>query len=79
MKNYYRIVKCSCHTFNYEVQKKRWWFPFWLEVKTNTFRDIEDAKSWIKDGCPNVHDWWLDQSKLDMPKKNVVYYEKCED
>ncbi len=53
-KTSYRIV--SDDFSGYEVQKWRWWFPFWVQEDkfcyTNTFKEIEDAKQWIEDGCP---------------------------
>lgn len=31
----------------YEVQVKRWWWPFWVQADyTNTFRTIAQAESW---------------------------------
>lgn len=31
----------------YEVQHKRWWWPFWVEVGlSNTHYSAEDAKAW---------------------------------
>jgi len=50
MKNKYRIV--PDHYRGYEVQKKRWWFPFWIQVgdvmRGNTFYTIEEAKKFIE-------------------------------
>lgn len=46
MKNRYRIVPDTFAGF--EVQIKRWWFPVWLEVGTNTFQTVEIATAWIR-------------------------------
>lgn len=54
MKTCYRIV--TDEYAGYEVQIKRWWMPIWFQKwkygGVNTFRTIEDAQKWIKDGCP---------------------------
>lgn len=38
----------------YEVQIKRWYFPFWIQCwkhgAINTFSSIEDAKQWVING-----------------------------
>ena len=55
----------------YEVQVKRWWFPFWIEksqygwVNANTFTSLDTAINWIEQGCPK-----------DNPKKKI-YWVKC--
>lgn len=51
MKNQYRIS--TDHWLGYEVQVKRWWFPFWMQccgkygMSTNTFSSLEEAKNHI--------------------------------
>lgn len=50
MENKYRIVKDHC--LGYEVQCKRWWFPFWVQIgdhgySTNTSPTIDIAKKLI--------------------------------
>ena len=55
VKDCYRIVNDSY--LGYEVQVKRWFFPFfWFEkakhINSNTFSSIDEAKEWIKKGCP---------------------------
>ena len=42
LKNEYRIVTDSW--LGYEVQIRRWWFPLWLEIDTNTHPSIERAE-----------------------------------
>lgn len=32
----------------YEVQTRRWWFPFWLQGRVNTHARIEDAERYAK-------------------------------
>jgi hypothetical protein len=32
----------------YEVQKWRLWFPFWIQVRVNTFATVEAAKAFIE-------------------------------
>ena len=54
-KDCYRIVNDNYR--GYEVQVKRWFFPFsWFtkekKCRTNTFSSIEQAKEWIEKGCP---------------------------
>ncbi len=50
-KRRYRIVKDN--HLGYEVQSRRWWFPFWIQCKddryycTNTHPTIEKAKEFI--------------------------------
>lgn len=46
----FRIIKDSYAGF--EVQAKRWWFPFWIQCDgTNTHLTLERAKEFIKNGC----------------------------
>lgn len=56
MKTCHRIVKDSY--FGFEVQIKRWWFPFWIQASqdrrgVNSFTSIDKAKEWIDSGCKN--------------------------
>jgi hypothetical protein len=49
-KKRYRIVEDNY--LGYEVQSRRWWFPFWLECSSsigisNTHPTIEKAKEFI--------------------------------
>lgn len=46
MKNRYRIVQDNF--MGYEVQIRRWWWPFWQEWGHNTFHTIEKAEAWAK-------------------------------
>lgn len=57
MKNHYRVVEDDFA--GYEVQIKRWWFPFWMQIGSNfssfinTNITIEEAKKlieWHKNG-----------------------------
>jgi len=32
----------------YEVQVKRWYFPFWIQYKINSFPSIEEAEIYAK-------------------------------
>tara|TARA_R110002020_G_scaffold60135_1_gene163252 strand:+ start:162 stop:362 length:201 start_codon:yes stop_codon:yes gene_type:complete len=41
----YRIV--TDEFCGFEAQKKVWYFPFWMEIGTNTYYTIEDAESFI--------------------------------
>ena len=72
-KSCYRIIDDDYS--GYEVQKWRWWFPFWVQKNKygciNTFSQIEDAKQWIKDGCP--------KEKLQKlhSKKRTVFWKNC--
>lgn len=50
MKNQYRIVP-DCWA-GYEVQIKRWWFPFWFQCwrpgfSSNTFFTLQRAEAFI--------------------------------
>ena len=50
-KRRYRIVEDNY--LGYEVQSRRWWFPFWLECSSsigiaNTHPTIEKAKEFIE-------------------------------
>jgi len=46
-KDHYRIVEDTY--LGYEVQKKRWWFPFWLEINfANTHTTLEKAKEYLE-------------------------------
>lgn len=69
-KNCYRIVKDNY--LGYEVQIKRWFFPFiWFQKekkeRINTFSNVEDAIKWIEDGCPK-----------DKKEKRIIYWKKCD-
>ena len=51
MKTIFRIV--SDEYLGYEVQKKRWWFPFWIQINgryplVNTSSSLEEANKVIK-------------------------------
>ena len=46
-KNKYRIVTDAYNGF--ECQKKRWWFPVWLQMDfSNTHVTLEKAKAYIE-------------------------------
>jgi hypothetical protein len=32
----------------YEVQCRRLWFPFWIQVRVNTHRTLEGAKDFLR-------------------------------
>ncbi len=57
--NRYRIVR-DCY-LGYEVQVKRWWWPFWMQIGgrvatvTNTNRSIEDAEALARDHASGRH------------------------
>jgi len=42
----YRIVgaKKSYHKSNYVIEKRNWWFPFWVEANDCSYETIDDAK-----------------------------------
>jgi len=43
----YRIVRDIY--LGYEVQRRRWWFPFWIQCNfTNSHISIEQAEEWAK-------------------------------
>ena len=42
----YRIV--SDNYSGYEVQIRRWWFPFWCCIDSNTHTTTERAQSWAE-------------------------------
>ena len=50
----FRIITDNFNGF--EVQIKRWWFPFWVQCNyydlVNSFSSIKEAKDWIKKGRP---------------------------
>ncbi len=56
--SYYRII--TDEFLGYEVQIKRrflfwnWWEQCHMNGCINTHRSIEDAKKWIKAGCPQM-------------------------
>ena len=56
-KNKFRIITDNYR--GYEVQIKRWWFPFWVECwrdgMVNSFSSVDDAKKWIKVGRPKIY------------------------
>lgn len=43
-KNKYRI--CIDSYAGYEVQMKRWWFPVWFCIRSNTFSTVERAEAY---------------------------------
>ena len=45
-KTKYRVVRDAYA--GYEVQAKKWWFPFWLEVGTNTHLSLERAIKYVE-------------------------------
>jgi hypothetical protein len=64
----YRIV--SDNHSGYEVQIKRWFFPFCFFQKhkygvINTFSNMEEAKQWINNGCK--------KDKIIKPKPVVLW------
>lgn len=71
-KSKYRIIEDVF--FGYEVQIKRWWFPFWkIARKTgnvNTFNDVDAAKIWIDSGCPK------DEYQIKKRKKTIIWKSK---
>lgn len=46
MKTKYRIVRDNYS--GYEVQRKRWWFPIWLQVGVNTHYSLEKAEAYVQ-------------------------------
>ena len=46
MKDSFRVVSDSYNGF--ECQRKRWWFPVWFEIGTNSFPNINEAKAFIE-------------------------------
>lgn len=44
MRNEYRIVKDRYYGF--EVQIRRWWWPFWKMAGLNTHTSVEKAQDW---------------------------------
>ncbi len=51
MKKYYRIVEDDW--LGYEVQRWRWWFPFWVQCCgpngiCNTHSSLEEAERFVK-------------------------------
>ncbi len=56
-KNKYRVIP-DCY-LGFEVQCKRWWFPFWLQINGgNTSSSLERAKRLIE-----------------LHKQGAIYYE----
>ena len=53
--NKFRIITDEYN--GYEVQIKRWWFPFWVQCwkngSVNSFTSIDKAKDWILNGRPD--------------------------
>lgn len=43
---HYRIV--ADEYAGYEVQSWRWWWPFWVQVSTNTHSSIAEAEEYAK-------------------------------
>jgi len=59
----YRIVP---DTFaGYEVQVRRWWFPFWVQPRTNTHHTVDKAKEYIDKHCHRFVEYY--QPKEDTP------------
>lgn len=47
----YRIVR---DTYNgYEVQSRRWWWPFWVQGRTNSHQTIAQAEYYAKQLAEN--------------------------
>lgn len=47
MSGHYRIVRD--HYAGYEVQVRRWWWPFWVQAGfCNTHSSVERAEEWAK-------------------------------
>jgi DNA primase catalytic subunit len=70
-KDCYRIVNDSYG--GYEVQVKRWFFPFfWFEkvkyINCNTFSSVEEAKEWIEKGCPK---------DVKIKDGSIVFWKNC--
>lgn len=42
----YRIVCDGC--LGYEVQIRRWWWPFWIQPRVNTHTCVESAEAWAR-------------------------------
>lgn len=42
----YRIVRDRYAGF--EVQSRRWWWPFWVQGRTNTHSSVENAEEHAK-------------------------------
>lgn len=51
-KTKYRTVRDSYN--GYEAQYKLWWFPFWLQIETNTSSNVEQAKKFIENHKQSV-------------------------
>lgn len=49
---HYRIVRD--HFAGYEVQVWRWWFPFWVQPRTNTHCSVEGARRWAMNHAGHV-------------------------
>jgi hypothetical protein len=62
----YRIVR---DTYNgYEVQVRRWWFPFWVQLGfSNTHTSIERAEAWAEAAMKKEVKRWRPPSE---PKDN---------
>ncbi len=41
---HYRIVRDNYN--GYEVQSWRWWWPFWIQGRTNTHSTVERAEEY---------------------------------
>jgi len=59
----------------YEVQCKRWWFPFWIQRRyTNTHKTVDKAKDWIDKGCPRITTRTYEIIIPDYQPSDVVHY-----
>jgi len=61
MKTEYRIVTDKYAGF--AVQQWNWWFPFWVEPRTNTNSSILEAEVWLQNYL----------NKINKPFKVVKY------
>jgi len=59
-KTKYRIV--TDKYAGYEVQRWRWWFPFWLQVGVNTHLTVEAARQYIKKSQKKVVEYYKEDT-----------------
>jgi hypothetical protein len=63
-------IKIVIDEYNkFEIQIKRWWFPFWIKCWknriVNSFNSLDDVKKWIQNG-----------RKKDIFKSEIIYEQK---